>query len=94
MTVQVLAVTAGAANAVALPVRVRPYLGVFNQSVTATVYVAFDAPAVAAATAGQITLLPVVGANKSSIEFTGAECPSGAVNIIASAAATPVTVIG
>jgi hypothetical protein len=94
MTVAVYPITAGAANIVALPVRPHEYLGIFNQSITATVYVAFDTPAIAAATAGQVTLLPVVGANKSSVEFTGNSVPNGAINVIASAAATPVTIIG
>jgi hypothetical protein len=94
MTVAVYPITAGVGNIVALGVRPHEYLGIFNQSITATVYVAFDTAAVAAATAGQITLLPVVGANKSSVEFTGNSVPNGAVNVIASAAGTPLTIIG
>ena len=58
----VRAVTAGVANAVASPARQRSYLAILNQSATATVYVAFDVPAVAAAAAGQLTIGPNVAA--------------------------------
>lgn len=93
MSLAVTALTASGTNAVARPSKMRSYLGIFNQSATATVYIAFDTAAVAAATAGQITLLPVSGANKSFVEFSGQEAPNGAINIIASASSTPVTVI-
>ena len=93
MSLAVTAITASGTNAVARAAKVRTYLGIFNQSATATVYVAFDTAATAAATAGQITLLPISGANKSCVEFYGPEAPNGAVNIIASASSTPVTVI-
>lgn len=93
MAATIYPITAGAANTVAVPMQQRQYLGVFNQSATATVYVAFDVAAVAAATAGQITLQPATATNISSVQFIGPGTPFSAVNIIASAAATPVTVV-
>jgi len=96
MSVAAIAVTASGSNqtgtALGIP-RASSYVGIFNQSVSATVYVAFDAAAVAAATAGQVTLLPVSGANKSFVEWYGDAIPRGILNIIASAGSTPVTVI-
>jgi hypothetical protein len=90
------AITAGAANAVARPAKSRVVLGIYNQSTTATVYVAFDTPAIAAATAGQFTLQPATATNIAQLVFPGPDpqnVPTGAVNIIASAAATPVTIV-
>jgi hypothetical protein len=90
------AITAGLANTVASAAKPRRYLGIFNQSTSATVYVAFDTPAVGAATAGQITLEPVsaTGPGASSVQWQGdGFIPGNAINIIASAAATPVTVM-
>jgi hypothetical protein len=92
----VTAVTAGIANTVASAAKPRRYLGIFNQSTTASVYVAFDVPAVAAATAGQITLEPVsaTGPGASSVQWASdGFVPGNGINIIASAAATPVTVM-
>lgn len=89
----VYAITASGTNQVARPAKSRSILGVYNQSTTATVYVAFDAAAVASATAGQITLLPASGANTSSVLIIGPDAPNSAINIIASAGSTPVTVI-
>lgn len=73
--------------------KARRYLGIFNQSATATVYVGFDAAPVAAATAGQLTLLPATGANLSSVQWNGSYVPANAIWLIASAAATPVTLL-
>jgi hypothetical protein len=91
-----IAVTASGTNqtgtALGIP-RASSYLGIFNQSVAATVYVAFDTPAVAAATAGQLTLLPATGGNLSFALFRSGEVPRGVLNIIASAGGTPVTVV-
>jgi hypothetical protein len=92
----VYAITATGTNQVARPAKARNFLGIYNQSTTATVYVAFDAAAVAAATAGQVTLLPITGANVSWFAWGPGDAqalPSSAINIIASAAATPVTII-
>jgi hypothetical protein len=90
----VTAVTAGIASAVVSGAHPRRYLGIFNQSTTATVYVAFDRPAVAAATAGQLTLLPLTTPpGFSSAEWNGPFVPGNQINAIASAAATPVTVV-
>lgn len=90
------AVTASGTNqtftALSVP-KASTYLGVFNQSTSATVYLAVDTTAAAAATAGQITLLPVTGANKSFVEWSDGATPTGVVNIIASAGSTPVTVV-
>jgi hypothetical protein len=93
--VAVYPITAGAANIVARPATTRTFLGIYNQSATATVYIAFDTPAVAAATAGQLTLLPAVSTNMSSAVFFSdyGNTPGGALNIIASTDATPVTII-
>lgn len=95
----VRAITAGVTNIVASPARARDSLSVLNQSTTATVYIAFDTPAVAAATAGQITLGPI-GASGQDPSGTVAifrgpmnTVPWNAINIIASAAATPVTIL-
>jgi hypothetical protein len=90
----VTAVTAGIASAVVSAAHPRRYLGIFNQSTTATVYVAFGQAAVAAATPGQITLLPLTTPpGFSSAEWNGPFVPGNQINVIASAAATPVTVI-
>jgi hypothetical protein len=92
----VYAITATGTNQVARPVKARNFLGIYNQSATATVYVAFDMAALAAATAGQITLLPISGANVSWFAWgpgDGQALPSGAINMIASAGGTPVTII-
>jgi hypothetical protein len=89
------AISATAANQVASPTKARNYLGIFNQSTTATVYAAFDAAAVAAATAGQFTIGPAVtGGVPSQLVWDGAsgQVPTGALNIIASGAC-PVTVV-
>lgn len=91
------AITAGAANVVASPARQRNYLSIQNQSTTATVYVAFDTAAVAAATAGQLTLGPAVAAGQPSVitwmDSNPNSIPWNAINVIASAAATPVTIL-
>jgi uncharacterized membrane protein YedE/YeeE len=91
----VTAVTAGIASAVVSAAHPRRYLGIFNQSTTATVYIAFGQPAVAVATAGQLTLLPITTPpGFSSVEWDGSGfVPGNQINVIASAAATPVTVI-
>lgn len=92
----ITAFTAGVASAQAVPFRQRKSLSVLNQSQTATIYIAFDAAAVAAPTAGQITLGPL-GATGQSPNASGFQIPSdppwSAVNIISSAAATPVTLL-
>jgi hypothetical protein len=93
----VTAFTAGAASLVASAGRARNYLGIFNQSTTATIYVAFGQAALAAATAGQLTLGPLGNSGvASSFVWDGSNfqnVPTQSVNIIASAATTPVTVI-
>jgi hypothetical protein len=91
----VTAVTAGIASQVVSAAHSRRYLGIFNQSTTASIFIAFDRPAVAVATAGQLTLLPITTPpGFSSIEWDGSGfVPGNQVNVIASAAATPVTVI-
>jgi hypothetical protein len=92
----VYAITATGTNQVARPAKARSFLGIYNQSATATVYVAFDAAAAASATAGQITLLPVSGANVSGVTWGPGDAqalPSGAINMIASAGGTTVTII-
>jgi hypothetical protein len=64
-------------------------LGIFNQSAV-TIYVAFDAAAVAAATAGQLTLLTSAGAG-SSVTFGPGDAqavPAGAINVIGAGALT------
>ena len=91
MALGVFAIAATGASQVARPPKARNNLLIANQSATATVYVAFDAAAVAAATAGQLTLQPAAATNVSSVQFVG-DAPGGAINIIASAAA-PVTVV-
>lgn len=77
------AISATAVNQVASPAKPRNFLGIFNQSAS-TIYVAFDAAAVAAATAGQITLA-AAGSVLDRVVFDGTQVPTQAVNIIASA---------
>lgn len=91
----VTALTAGAANLIASPKKGRSYLAIYNQSATATVYIAFDTPAVAAATAGQLTLGPLEATSPlpTSIVWNVPNVPGNAINIIASAAGTPVTIL-
>jgi hypothetical protein len=89
-------ITAGGTSAVASAARARNYLGIFNQSATATVYISLGSAAVAAATAGQFTLGPN-NATSTAPTFivweVGTNVPSQSVNIIASAGATPVTLV-
>jgi hypothetical protein len=94
----VTAVTAGIASSVISAAKPRRYLGIFNQSTTAAVYIAFDRPALAAPTAGQLTLepigeTPVIG-GVPQIEWDGSGfVPGNQINLVASAAGTPVTLI-
>lgn len=85
------AVSAGVASAQALAAQPRDYLMIANVSATATIYVAF-AQAAAVNGAGSIVIGP--GANIVwSLAEAGGLVPSDAINIIASAATTPVTII-
>jgi hypothetical protein len=95
----VYGITAGAANQVARPAKTRTYLAIYNMSTTANVWVAFDAPAVAAPTAGQLTLWNQGTTGQSGVDSFYAfgpgdpqAIPSGAINVIASATA-PITII-
>lgn len=84
-------VTAGIASAQALGAQTRDYLMIANVSATATIYVAFTIAAVVNG-AGSFVLGP--GAVIQWVGGDGAAfVPSDAINIIASAAATPVTII-
>lgn len=85
------AVTAGIASAQALAAQPRDYLMIANVSAAATIYVAFTAPAVVNG-AGSIVIGPGLNVVWSLAE-AGGLVPSDAINIIASAAATPVTII-
>jgi hypothetical protein len=92
------AITGSGTSQIASPVKSRTYLGIFNQSTTATVYIAFDTAAVAAATAGQLTIGPLGNSGvPPSMVWDGAAgsntVPTQAINLIASAGATPVTII-
>ena len=94
----VRSITAGTTNQVASPARQRNFLAILNQSESATLYVAFDQPAVATATAGQLTIGPLnpgIGqAESGSAVFRGiGETPWQTINIIASGAGTPVTIL-
>jgi hypothetical protein len=86
----VTAVTAGLASAVVSAAHPRRYLGIYNQS-AGLVYVAFDRPAVAAATAGQLTLA-AVGAVGANVEWNGNFIPGNAISMIAPVAG-PVTLL-
>jgi hypothetical protein len=91
---QISGLTIGATNVVASVARPRRFLGIFNQSTTATVYIAFDKPAVAAATAGQLTLEPISATGSGATGFQWIDfVPDNQINLIASAVATPVTLI-
>jgi hypothetical protein len=92
----VTALTVGTTSQVVSAARPRRCLSIHNQSTTATVYIAFDRPAVAAATAGQFTVGPigVVGGVAQIWWWDGSGfVPANQINMIASAAATPVTVV-
>lgn len=83
------AVTVGATSIVVSQAKTRGYLGLSNQSPTATIYCTLDGTAaVAVATAKQITLFP----NGSFIWEAGV-IPNNPFNCIASAGGTPLTVL-
>lgn len=87
------AFTAGVASAQALAAQPRNYLMIANVSAAATIYVAFTQAAVVNG-AGSFVIGP--GANIQWASNSGDAAgliPSDAINIIASAAATPVTII-
>ena len=86
----VYAITATGTNQVARPAKARSFLGIYNPSAN-ILYVAFDAPAVAAATAGQITI--PAGLSTTWGPGDAQAIPSGALNFIASAGGTACTVI-
>jgi hypothetical protein len=90
------AFTAGATSGQAVPARPRKFLGIYNQSGSNTLDVAFDQPAVTVQTAGQMSIAaqgtPQTTFSWASWSGEGA-VPSGAVNIIASGANTPVTIV-
>jgi hypothetical protein len=93
----VTAVTATGTSQVASAARPRNVLQIYNQSTSATVYIAFDTVAVAAATAGQITLGPLgSGGIPASISWNSTDptrIPQHAINMIASAGGTQVTIL-
>lgn len=67
----------------------RRHLELLSQSATATIYCTLDGgAAVAADTAGQITILP-----RSGLAWATGMIPSNAINCIATGAATPLTII-
>jgi hypothetical protein len=67
----------------------RTHLELYNQSATATIYCTVDGTAaVAAATAGQITIPPLAG----QVWGTG-QLPSNEFNCIATASSTPLTIL-
>jgi len=78
-------ITSTGSSSVARPAKSRNYLGIFNQSAT-TIYIAFDTPATAAATAGQLTLL--TGASVTFGPGDAQTVPSGAINVIGAGALT------
>lgn len=84
------AVSVTTASVQVRPAMSRNFLGFYNQSATAVVYVAFDTAAVAAPTAGQFTIGPQnPGGNdvqRSALVIAGPGTPHGAINIIGSAA--------
>jgi hypothetical protein len=81
--------TVGTGSAQVSGSHLRTYLGLFNQHATATIYCTLDGTAaVAAATAGQITLGPL-----GNITWAGSKVPSNAINCIASGASTPLTIM-
>ena len=65
------------------------YIGLANQSATATIRCAFGKPAVSADTAGQETLV----ANYGSVTFGESFVPNDPIHCVSSAAGTPLTVI-
>jgi hypothetical protein len=88
----VYAITATGTSAQARPAKSRSFLGIYNQSTADTIYVGIDA----AATAVQLTLLPVSGANVSWLTWGpgyAQAIPSGAINLRSSGTSTAVTII-
>lgn len=84
-----IAATVGASSGTVDGERLRSFLQLFNQSSTATIYCLFGtASAVAAPTAGQITLSPL-----GSVSWTFGLVPSNAIQCIASASSTPLTIL-
>jgi hypothetical protein len=82
-------ITVGTSSAQAGSAHQRRHLEVLNQSATATVYCTLDGgTAVAAPTAGHITLPPLSG----FVWGTGI-VPANALNCIATGATTPVTIV-
>jgi hypothetical protein len=92
----VYAITVTGTSAQARPAKSRNFLGIYNQSGTDTIYVGIDLAVTASATAGQLTLLPVSGANVSWLTWGpgyAQAIPSGAINLRSSGTSTPVTII-
>ncbi len=83
-------VTAGMSSGAGVPARSRDYLLVVNASSTATIAIAFDTAAVVNG-AGSITLTSGQKAEWSDVN--NGFVPSNAINVIASASSTPVTII-
>jgi hypothetical protein len=86
----VTAVTVAATSALGVAARTRNALLIVNQSPTATVSFAFGATAAVTNGSGCITL--AAGGQWSAVQTLG-YAPSDAINFIASAGSTPVTVI-
>lgn len=89
---------ASGTSAVARPARQRNFLAILNQSDVDTLFVAFDRPAAAAPTAGQLTIGPinpgVAQAETPGAVFRGIDAtPWQAINIISSGTGTPVTIL-
>jgi hypothetical protein len=89
--------TVGTTDMIASQARPRRNLGIYNQSTTNMVYVAFDQPAVAAPTAGQLTLEAISatgpGSGASGFRWTDQFVPGNEIHLIASGSNTPVTLI-
>lgn len=90
----VTAVSAGTASAQAVGANPRRYLMISNESASASVAFAFGASATAALnTGGSITLGPAPGPGSAYEYKYPSLVPDDAIQMIASAASTPVTII-
>ena len=100
----VTAVTVTGTSALASAAKSRRFLGIYNQSESDVVYIAFDRPAIAAQTAGQITLIPLADTTAISsgngydigdnwFEWSGENLPTNAIYLISAGTSSPVTII-
>jgi hypothetical protein len=89
----ITAATVGTSSAQALAAQPRNYLLIANPSAAATVYIQFGSAAAVVNGAGTIALGPGLFHEWQGLSDQSAFVPSDAIQAIASAAATPLTII-